>query len=72
MDTKNLPELLDSDGIRAVTGCTRGMSYKLLNRPDTGVVQIGRRKYLHRETFMAWLATQAHTGQAHRAGGSNQ
>ena len=40
-------------------GFSRSMSYKLLNRADLPIVQIGNRRYIHRELFQKWLEDQA-------------
>jgi hypothetical protein len=40
-------------------GLTRSMSYQLLNRDDMPVVQIGTRKFMHREQFLDWLQKSA-------------
>lgn len=40
-------------------GFTRSMSYQLLNRDDMPVIQIGTRKFMHRELFLDWLRLQA-------------
>ena len=40
-------------------GFTRSMAYQLLNRTDMPVVQIGTRKFMHRELFLDWLQQQA-------------
>ena len=40
-------------------GVARSMAYQLLNRADMPVVQIGTRKFMHRELFLDWLQSQA-------------
>ena len=44
-------------------GFSRQMAYQLLNDPTMPNVQIGRRKYLHRELFEAKMKQQAQEGQ---------
>lgn len=44
------------------TGFSEGMIYQLLNRNDTGAFSIGRRRFFHREKFLAWLDEQARKG----------
>lgn len=44
-------------------GFSRTKAYQLLNNPQMPLVQIGKRKYLHRELFEAWIKEQAQDGQ---------
>lgn len=40
-------------------GFSRPMAYVLLNRSDLPVVKIGRRRFMHKALFEAWLSEQA-------------
>lgn len=40
-------------------GFSRSMAYQLLNREDLPTVQIGNRRFIHRELFQEWLRDQA-------------
>ena len=40
-------------------GIARSLAYQLLNRSDMPMVQIGGRKFMHRELFLDWLRNQA-------------
>lgn len=55
---KNLPELLSAKDAEKM-GLSRPMVYLLLNRKDVPVIQIGRRKFFHRDMFLQWLSDQA-------------
>ena len=51
-------ELLNATDLQKM-GFGRSMVYQLLNRTDLPVVQIGRRKFMHREMFCKWLEEQS-------------
>lgn len=51
-------ELLTATDLQKM-GFGRSMVYQLLNRADLPVVQIGRRKFMHREMFRKWLEEQS-------------
>ncbi len=53
-------ELWEINDLRAV-GFSRQMAYQLLNREDVPTIQIGKRKFVHRELFQEWLRSQAMT-----------
>ena len=55
---KNFPELLSAKDAEKM-GLSRPMVYKLLSRKDVPVIQIGRRKFFHRDKFLQWLDDQA-------------
>lgn len=57
-NTSELPELL-SERDRTAFGIARTMWYELLNRDDMPIVQIGGRKFIHRDLFRKWLEEQA-------------
>lgn len=40
-------------------GFSRAMAYRILNRSDLPTVQIGNRRFIHRELFQEWLRNQA-------------
>lgn len=40
-------------------GFSRSMAYQFLRREDLPIVQIGNRRYIHRELFQKWLEEQA-------------
>ena len=56
-------KVLSADDLQNM-GFARGMTYNLLNRKDLPVVTIGRRKFMHRDLFMAWLKAQAESNAA--------
>lgn len=51
-------ELLSASDLQDM-GMGRSMVYQLLNRTDLPVVQIGKRKFMHKEKFLEWLEKQA-------------
>ena len=51
---ENYPELLTANHLQAM-GFTRTMSYALMKREDLPVIQIGRKKFIQRDTFFKWL-----------------
>lgn len=55
---KELPEIFDANTALSYFGFSRPMVYQLLNTPATGSIQIGRRKYFHRDSFLKWLEAQ--------------
>ena len=61
-ETNNLPTLLDAKTLQQAFPFSRTRVYELLNMIDAGfVVQIGRRKYVHRDNFLKWLDEQTKT-----------
>lgn len=50
--------LMDANDLMNI-GLNRPMVYQLLNRTDLPVIQIGGRKFMHRELFLKWLESQA-------------
>ena len=57
-DRKNAtPEILSAKDLQDM-GFSRSMSYALFNREDIPVIHIGKRKFIRREKFLAWLAEQ--------------
>ena len=61
---KRRKELLSAQDVADITGLSRASVYNLLNRSDMPVVQIGTRKFMHKELFIEWIREQA---QAHMA-----
>ncbi len=53
-----LPELFDAQIAQDRFNFSRSMVYQLLQNPACGVVQIGRRKFFHRDSFLKWLEDQ--------------
>ena len=53
-----LPELFDAQTAQDRFHLSRTMTYQLLNNPCCGIVQIGRRKFFHRDRFLKWLDEQ--------------
>lgn len=59
MNINDMP-LWGANELQAV-GFSRQMAYQLLNRADVPTIQIGNRKFVHRELFQEWLRNQAMT-----------
>lgn len=59
MKVADQKELLDQKDLGLLYGFSRPMRYALLNRPDLPVIQIGGRKFMHRQLFDEWLRAQA-------------
>lgn len=53
-----LSELLDVHDLQNHFPFSRTMAYSCLNNPACGVICIGRRKFIHRDTFLRWLESQ--------------
>lgn len=51
--------LLDAKEIHEMANISLRNAYRLLNRDDLPVVEIGKRRYMHRALFEQWLAEQA-------------
>lgn len=58
MNNHELPEIFDVKLAMGRFGFSRTRAYELLNTPATGSIQIGRRKYFHRDSFLRWLESQ--------------
>ena len=56
-DKQELPIIMSAEDLQAI-GFSRPMVYKLLCRADVPVVKIGKRKFVERDSFFAWLRTQ--------------
>ena len=57
---ENLPMMLSANEIRTM-GFTRNMAYSILDREDVPVIRIGKRKFIRKEKFLAWLEEQERT-----------
>ena len=57
------PDIMSARYVEEKFGMSKRMVYALLNRQDCGAIQIGARKFFHRDTFLKWLADQAQAGQ---------
>jgi len=65
-----LPELMTAKDIQAL-GIGRDKARALLNRADMPVITLGRKKYVRREKFFAWLDAQAEASMAGMEGYAN-
>lgn len=54
---REVPMLLSAKDLVNM-GITRYMAYRILNREDVPVIQIGDRKLIQRDDFFAWLESQ--------------
>ena len=59
----DLPELIDAKTVQDRFHMSRVMVYNLINNPACGIVQIGRRKFFHRDRFLKWLEDQTTANQ---------
>ena len=57
--SKDVPMILSAKDAQKFLGLSRSMVYKLLNSPNTGSFEIGRRKFFHRDILFQWLLRQA-------------
>ena len=57
---ENLPMMLSANEIQTM-GFTRNMAYSILDREDVPVIRIGKRKFIRKEKFLAWLEEQERT-----------
>lgn len=57
-----LPELLSAKHLQKNYGTSRSMAYQLLNRSDLPVVVIGKRRFMSRIGFDAWITQQMRRG----------
>lgn len=62
MKPDSYPIMLSAKHAQALSGFSRSMIYRMLNRKDMPVACIGGRKFLHRDLFMRWLEEQAKKG----------
>lgn len=60
---KEYPVILTVKDAQELTGLPRSTVYKLLHREDVPTIFNGRRLYLHRDMFLAWLEAQAETSK---------
>lgn len=61
---KTQSPLITAREMQEEMGFSRSMAYQLLSRNDLPVVNVGGRKFLHRELFARWLEKQATDHQA--------
>lgn len=64
METRNANDFPVCLGLRdamRLTGWSRTMTYRMLNRPETGAFTVGHRKFFHRDRLMQWLDNQTQT-----------
>lgn len=57
--SNEVPVILSAKDAQRFLGLSRSMVYKLLNSPNTGSFEIGRRKFFHRDVLFQWLLRQA-------------
>lgn len=52
-----LPIILSANDLQAI-GFKRSSAYQILNRKDAPVIKLGKRRFVERDSFFAWLRTQ--------------
>ncbi|MGI6635107.1 MAG: helix-turn-helix transcriptional regulator [Christensenellales bacterium] len=62
MMLEDAPLLLSAQDMMKLTKLGRSMVYRLLNDSSFPVIQIGRRKFMHRDRFLQRLEEQAERG----------
>ena len=55
---REIPLAMSAKDIQAL-GFSRPLAYRFLNMADLPVIEIGGRKFMHRDLFFDWLAEQA-------------
>ena len=58
MESSGMHALLNAHDLQTM-GFSRPMVYNLLNRTDLPVIKIGKRRFMHKALFEAWLSEQA-------------
>ena len=58
MESSGTHALLNAHDLQTM-GFSRPMVYNLLNRADLPVIKIGKRRFMHKALFEAWLSEQA-------------
>lgn len=58
MESSGTHALLNAHDLQ-IMGFSRPMVYNLLNRTDLPVIKIGKRRFMHKALFEAWLSEQA-------------
>ena len=56
-ENNNTTEMLTAKDLQNF-GFSRSMAYAFLNREDVPVIRIGKRKFIRKEKFLAWLEEQ--------------
>ncbi len=59
-ENNNTTEMLTAEDLHS-SGFSRSMAYAFLNREDVPVIRIGKRKFIRKEKFLAWLEEQERT-----------
>ena len=59
-ENNNTTEMLTAKDLQNF-GFSRSMAYAFLNREDVPVIRIGKRKFIRKEKFLAWLEDQERT-----------
>ena len=59
-ENNNITEMLTAEDLQKF-GFSRSMAYAFLNREDVPVIRIGKRKFIRKEKFLAWLEEQERT-----------
>ena len=59
-ENNNTTEMLTAEDLQNF-GFSRSMEYAFLNREDVPVIRIGKRKFIRKEKFLAWLEEQERT-----------
>lgn len=66
MNRNELPVMFDAKWAIDNRLMSRPMAYKLLNCPEAGAIQIGKRKFFLRDKFLEWLSQQRVERKAER------
>ncbi len=59
-ENNNTTEMLTAEDLQNFE-FSRSMAYAFLNREDVPVIRIGKRKFIRKEKFLAWLEEQERT-----------
>ncbi len=59
-ENNNTTKILTAEDLQSF-GFSRSMAYAFLNREDVPVIRIGKRKFIRKEKFLAWLEDQERT-----------
>lgn len=60
----DLPVILNAGHVAQILGISKGLAYQLFRRGDFPAVQLGRRKLVARDAFVAWFNRQQNGGAA--------
>ncbi|MBP0956729.1 MAG: helix-turn-helix domain-containing protein [Oscillospiraceae bacterium] len=61
-NNENLKFMLSAADLQAM-GFSRSMVYKMMSSKEFPVVTIGKRKYIQRDKFLAWLDSKEQTAE---------